>query len=260
MPPFVIAIPSYKRVQILQDKTLAFLEKHGLLDRATVFVANQEEYKLYSDAIGEKVKIVVGVPGIGPQRKWIYNYYPEGSYVFCIDDDIKDLIGLQKNALDAFGLSALIDYGFSLCENNKCRLWGIYPIANPFFMSQEHTTRLSYICACFFGYIKRGPEPPQPDESYKEDIYRSCSYYKTDGKVIRINSFAPVTKYYLKSGGLFAEGRTRETDLLGCERIKNDFPTYVDIYYKKNTNWPEIRFRRQAKIERPSDPSLTHNE
>jgi hypothetical protein len=254
--PLHIAVPSYKRVQILQDKTLAFLDKHGLLDLVTVFVADQEEYKLYHDAIGTRVQVVVGVPGIGPQRKFIYRYFPEDSYVFCIDDDIKDLIGLQKGALNAFGLRALIDYGFSLCENNKCRLWGIYPVANPFFMSQEYTTKLCYICACFFGYIKRGPEPPQPDDSWKEDIYRSCSYYKTDGKVVRINSFAPLTKYYLKNGGLYAEGRTRETDLQGCQRIAADFPTYVEIYYKKKTNWPEIRFRRQPKIERPPTPEL----
>ena len=255
---FVIAVPSYKRVKLIQEKTLRLLEQHDLLDRTTVFVANQEEFIEYFAAIGSKVKIIVGVPTIGMQRKYIYSYYPEGTYILSIDDDIQDVIGLQKKAVDTFGLKALINFGFLTCEKEKARIWGLYPIANPFFMQSRpyHSTTLCYICAAFYGTIKRGSMPPQPDSSSKEDIWRSCSYYKEDGAIVRLNHFAIVTKYYLKSGGLFAEGRTRETDLVGCNRIKEAFPTYVDIFFRGKEEWPEIRFRRQPKIERPPAPTL----
>ena len=253
---FVIAVPSYKRCELFQQKTFALLARHNLLDRTTVFVANEDEFIEYHSAIGDRVKIVIGVPTIGLQRKYIYSYYPEDTYICSIDDDISDMHCLQVDSINAFGLKALIIHGFLTCEKENCRLWGLYPIANDFFMSQAYSTRLCYICACFYGVIKRGELPPQPDESWKEDIYRSCSYYKADGKVVRINSVAPKTKYYLKHGGLFAEGRNRETDLLGCQRIVADFPLYATLYFKGKEEWPEIRFKRQPKIERPPPPAL----
>ena len=54
---YSIAIPSYKRSKTIQDKTLKVFEQHKIDPaKVTVFVADDQEFEIYSDAH----KIVTG--------------------------------------------------------------------------------------------------------------------------------------------------------------------------------------------------------
>ena len=68
---YEIAVPSYKRADVLKARTLQTLGRMVDLEkRLTVFVADKEEEQIYRDTIGDKFKIVVGVKGIIHQRRF----------------------------------------------------------------------------------------------------------------------------------------------------------------------------------------------
>ena len=75
---YIIAIPSYKRSDIIQTHTLAVLNKHNINpSHITIFVANQEESDIYTKAIPSSLynTIVIGVLGLKNQRNFISDYY-----------------------------------------------------------------------------------------------------------------------------------------------------------------------------------------
>ena len=109
---YYVAIPSYKRENVLVKKTLPTLLNGKI--KAThiyIFVANAQEKRIYEKTIPKEMynKIVIGKKGIANQRIFIRNYFAEGSYVISIDDDIEAVMKFvndkklkQLNDLDTF--------------------------------------------------------------------------------------------------------------------------------------------------------------
>ena len=134
---WIIAIPSYKRPELISEKTLAMLKHYKIPhSKITIFVADEEEKKLYEEAIPEgTVKdIVVGILGIDKVRNFILDYYPKGKHIVMIDDDIRGLN--QKAGVNSVkpldSLIGLIERGFELATAEKCSLWGVYPVNNAY--------------------------------------------------------------------------------------------------------------------------------
>jgi hypothetical protein len=233
-----IAIPSYRRSEFFERHTYALLKRHNLLSKATLFIVPEDEqaYRAkYPD-----IQIVVGVKGLRQQRQFIYNYYPDWTQICMMDDDIVTVIdNTRKEVTD---LLKIIKEGFDIAEKEDCRLWGIYPIDNPFFFKPGYSTRLKYIVGAFYGVIKLGAQEPPLSYDDKEDMNRSCWYFKEDGKVIRLNQYAPRTRYYKNPGGMQDE-RTLETIRLATEELKVRFPEYCSIFVRKGKY--EIRLKRK---------------
>ena len=94
---YIIVIPSYNRVDIIQVKTLALLRRHGISStKINIFVANQEEYDLYNKTINKQLynKLIIGVIGLKNQRNFIMKYYPEGTHIVQMDDDLDNIVEL----------------------------------------------------------------------------------------------------------------------------------------------------------------------
>ena len=71
---WVIAIPSYKRHDIIMEKSLSTFKEYKIpSSKITIFVADEEEKKLYEEAIPEGTveDIVVGVLGMDKIRNFI---------------------------------------------------------------------------------------------------------------------------------------------------------------------------------------------
>ena len=131
---YVIAIPSYKRVETLKGKTLATLIKYKIPpSKIHIFVANKEEEAAYKAGLepGTYAKIIVGVPKIGPQRMFIMRYFPVGKPLVQIDDDVSAFIEYdgkaKRHERPMRDLDATIRRGFKLCKEVGCSCWGIYP-------------------------------------------------------------------------------------------------------------------------------------
>ena len=89
---YQIAIPSYKRYEILKTQTLPTLDNLKTdRDKIHIFVANEEEAERYKEVIGSNYRIVVGQRGISTQRKYIHNYFAENERVVSFDDDVMEM-------------------------------------------------------------------------------------------------------------------------------------------------------------------------
>jgi hypothetical protein len=91
---YVIAIPSYQRYSILEQKTLSMLNKYQIPKKKIyIFVADQDEKKVYESNLNHDLygQIIVGQKGLKNQRNFIAKYFPEGQEIFQLDDDVGEL-------------------------------------------------------------------------------------------------------------------------------------------------------------------------
>jgi hypothetical protein len=207
---YVIAIPTWKRVSYLRDKTLAMLRDMGIdPNKIYIFVANREEFEAY-EAIDPSLyyKMIIGVEGLVQQRRFIDEYFEKDQYIVSFDDDFEKLdLSLSKFAdktLDEFFHCA-----YDEMRQRDGYIWGIYPVYNPFWRAktQEITDCLTYIEGGCYGYINRKTDDlnltiSQNYGGNKEDVERSILYFLKDGKTVRFNRVAAWTKCYGKIGGL----------------------------------------------------------
>jgi hypothetical protein len=250
---YVIAIPSYKRAETLRDKSLKLLAHYKIEPRHIfVFVANKDEEKVYKEVLEPKTynKIVVGVPKIGPQRNFISDYFPVGKPLIHMDDDITSFIewsaGAKRNEAELKDLKAVIRRGFDECKKIGCSLWGIYPVANGYFMKKGHTTDLKFVIGSFNGCFNPGTKGPKGVklalEMDKEDYERSIRFYVRDGAVVRLRDVSPKTAYYTEKGGN-QEFRTMKTVAEGAKKLVAMYPELCSLNLTKKSGYPEIRLR-----------------
>ena len=159
MIDYAIAIPSYKRTETIKKKTLKVLESYNIdPKKITIFVANDEEYKAYSNSLKDTPynNLVIGVPTIGAQRNFIERWYPEGTNLMMFDDDIEEVqkkISEQKLGRVEDLENEIILKGFEECQKVGAKTFGIYAAANAYFMKERIYTKLCYIIASMFGVI-----------------------------------------------------------------------------------------------------------
>jgi hypothetical protein len=251
-----IAIPSYKRSQTIVEKTLKYLmETDVFLKDVTVFVADKKELQEYIQVlkVDNKIKdlsIIVGVPTLRGQRKFIREYYPSGSHVFSIDDDIEGIYEATKPTRD--GLKKLVELkGFLSHAEKMCRkfditLWGTSAVFNPFFMYGKGVSfDLKYICGGAYGEIVSRDKSLDVILEDKEDFERSIRHFIKKGRVMRYNSFALNTQGYKGAGGM-QETRTKERVSNSAKWLLKEFPKYCKLNTgKKNQEWMEVQLIKQ---------------
>ena len=229
---YQIAIPSYKRPNILKNKTIKLLEKHNIDTKLiTIFVANQEEYNIYVEAF-PNLKIILGEIGINNQRNFIRNYFNVGDLVLFIDDDIEDVLFFEneKKLKPIENLNEFIIESFNECMACGAHLWGVYPVANAFFMKsrQEINKNLSFIIGCFFGQIIRHDDALNLNNACqtKEDLLNSILHYELDGVVVRFDKITIKSKFYNKIGGLGTASDRSEKDKIASEYLEANYSKF----------------------------------
>lgn len=230
---YEVAIPSFRRVECLATKTLPLLRARGVPDEAiTVFVADATEAVAYREVWDGR--LVIAVPGIGAVRNFMAHHYPEGTRVFGIDDDVSDVIErLDANtSAPVASIDRLVREAFAMLDAAHLRLWGIYPVANAYFMRPKVTTDLRYIVACFYGWVSTHDDAALVDLDDKEDFERSIKRYLADGGVLRIGWVAPVTRYYREPGGMQVE-RTPERVEWSAHELVRRYPELCTLNTRK---------------------------
>ncbi len=200
---YVIAIPSYNRVDILEKKTLKVLNEYAIPpSKIHIFVANEAEKKAY-EAIPNHLygKIVIGKPGLQAQRNFIFDYFPKGTHLISLDDDINSVVHAEGTKLKPLeSLAEVFAKGFAECKKHKYHLWGVYPMANAGWQTKQAdvSTDTKFIIGHMFGLIV--DKTFKLHVELKQDYELSLHYSKQDGGVIRLNHIACRTKMGAKGG------------------------------------------------------------
>jgi hypothetical protein len=248
---WVVAIPSYKRAEILKDKTLAVLHSYKIEpSRIYIFVADEDEKKIYEETLpkGQYNKIIVAKKGLDNARNIINGYFPVGQKIVEADDDIRGFIEFdatkRRHEKPLESLKKIIDRGFAEAEKHGARLWGVYPSANGFFMKDSVSTDLKHIVGSFWGQVNPGKQVQIHLQS-KEDYERTLQFWKIDGVVVRLNFVSPQTAYYKTPGGLQLE-RTKEKIEDEVKYLQKHYPDYFVINPHRKSGFVEIRLRDPA--------------
>ena len=194
------------------------------VNKITIFCANEAEAKTYQDALPD-YKIIVGVPGLTQQRNFISLYYPVGTKIVSLDDDLTALNTLKDGKLVPLpNLIDLIEDAFKQCEHHKYHLWGIAPVCNAFYMKDIIHTNLKFCIGHLYGYINRHL---QLKIVYKDDYEMTLKNATLDGGVIRYSGVAAKTKLGAP-GGLNKTNEERlQTNLKNIQVLMSEYPGLV---------------------------------
>lgn len=262
----VVVIPSYKRPDTIQKKTLAVLQTYKIpREKIYIFVANKEQYDEYKAAVPRELygHLVIGKPGLVAVRNYIATYFPVGKPIVEFDDDVLKLVEYSKSAnrheKELGSLKDVIIRGFQECKKANCRLWGVYPIPNGFFMKPTVTTDLKFCIGSFWGCWNAGKEIQiEYGKGEKEDYQRTLHYFLKDGAVVRLNYVAPKTSYYKEAGGLQAYGDRLETEEKVVEAMMRKWPSWIRRNPARKSGFPEIRLLDpRTKEEKEARDGLT---
>lgn len=246
---YKIAIPSYKRANILQSKTLSMLNLLGIdKELINVFIVD-DEYDTYNSICDKNLynQLIIGNKGLVEQREFIQNFYDDGQYIIFLDDDI-DMLDLSltnySSAHDFF-----VD-AFRICVRENAFIWSIYPVFNTFFRTTKKpmTTCLNYMIGAFYGIINRRNCNDLfltlSVNGNKEDVERSIKYFIKDGITIRFNKIGFKTKYYgTDGGGLGTFNQRLEFMKQATTALNKEYPNLTKIKIRKNGLY-EIVLRR----------------
>lgn len=207
-----IAIPSFNRPQIIKNKTLKLLEEYKIpFDIIDVFIENQYQYDLYYESMVDNEiyhdlnLIITDTKGIGEKRNFIRNYYFHmySRYVLCIDDDLDQICEKvnDKSIEPIKDLNKMIIENFEITEKQNLNIWGVSAYHNPFFLKDNMTTNLKYICGAFYGLIiDKNKKPLQTKFNHYEDFEFSILHFQRDGGTVRFNKYCLITKYFGEGG------------------------------------------------------------
>lgn len=261
---YCIAIPSYKRSKTVRDKTLTTLTRLGVdPNKVTIFVGDKEQEVEYRQVLSDTpyTNIVVGVPGMGAIRNFIQAYYPEGTYILNLDDDLIEIQYRkdEKTLVPISNLDEIAKAGFEACELNGAYLWGIYAASNPFFMNDRVAAGLYYIIGSMWGCINRHGDKFNVSLDDKEDYERSIKYYHEDGVVCRLDYITVKSNYYKEPGGMQVT-RTVERIAESAKILAERWPDYCTMYTRETTGHAELKLRDSRQIKpikiKPAENSL----
>ena len=249
---WIIAIPSYNRVDTLREKTLKVLQEQKIpKSKIYVFVANKEQKDLYdvlADSVGH---IIIGVKGLAEVRNFIFNYFPKGKRIVEMDDDIRGFVEYDAKAKrherPLKSLETIIERGFEECKKADARLWGVYSVPNGFFMKPTVSTDLKFIIGSFWECINPGQDIQLSMGSEKEDYQRTIQFWEADQVVVRLNFVAPKTAYYKEPGGMQEGDRLAKQNKTVKSMLKR-WPQYIKRNPRRKSGYPEIKFVGTRKI------------
>jgi len=238
---WIVAIPSYRRVRCLQDKTLDLLDRGGVDPaRIVVYVADDDERERYAGALrkGSYGRIAVSAPTLPKSRNAIQRDQPPGQRIVWLDDDIRSLVRRvnEKQLQVEPDTGSVFTEGFSLLERTGSQLWGIYPVPNAMFMKPRIRTGLVFCVGYCYGTINQ-KEPIDGLIYGKEDYERCVEWYLRTGPLVRMEYVAGQTAVYTEAGG-------NQSADLGDRKLRND--RAVDLMLAKYRGLVQERFGRKS--------------
>ena len=237
-----LAIPSYRRAEMLGKKTLRFLQASGA-PTPTIYVADQQDYDAYK-ALYPDLPIVIAQKGLVNCRNFIQNNQPIGKKIVFIDDDIEDIYRLDFTALPKQkklkirDFNKLIEIGFECAERAGTTFWGVYPTDMTMSLKPFIRRNLCYMVGAFYGIINSRLSNSM---EWAEDFDRTLLYWEKEGRLCRLEFVGVNTKYYTNKGGL-QETRNELLKAEDCHKLAERHPNLCKVVKKRGHT--ELQFTR----------------
>lgn len=244
---YKVIIPTYKRQELLFEKTLATIRKTNLdLSNLTIWTADTDnEYEKYVEESkrriewkNQELKFIKGVRGLPNQHNLIQDTFGEGQNLLIMDDDISEICYLKDGkAVPLVNLHEFVEQAFQITESWKMKCWGANANCNPLIMQNAYSVGLIYIVQNFFGiinthdkrlYVDTGDEIPlrKTFNAGKESHERVIRNYINYGGVIKFKNVGAKGQYWTTKGGLEAS-RTNEGEKQASEYFVKRYPHLV---------------------------------
>jgi TET-associated glycosyltransferase-like protein len=253
--PYQVAIPSYRRADMLAARTLPFLLDGGVPpERITVFVHDHDHGELpaYHDlAARHGVDLAVtSARGINAQRAEIRGSYTTGTHLVQVDDDVTVI----KRAVDRTSLEPVTDVdgffrqAFAETQARGLWSWGLSAVPNAYFMRPGHISDdLKFVIFSLFGNIVRPGHPVYANTVPTKDDYEfSLRSWWYDGGIVRFNDHVAVADIYRAPGGC-QDTRTVAQAEQSVESLLRQWPGIVRRNARRKSTFPEILLNRRAR-------------
>lgn len=233
------------------------------MDTVHVFLVDDEsERDAYTYLLPLGVNVHYGPIGLHHMRNHIHRYFPVGTHMVCMDDDIEDLVYMQEDhsvcdrksakryPLSSYPPQAVntwLQTTFAWMEANSIHLFGIYAVKNGYFMKSlpDITTDLRFCVGSFWGCINTHTLCVSIEE--KEDVERTLKAYVQDHGVLRFNHIAPVTRYYKTKGGMQARGVDRlHAAQESAQKLVATFSDLCSLCTSKKSGVHEVKLKNRS--------------
>jgi hypothetical protein len=242
---YKIAIRSYKRHELVVSRTLKILTENSIdKSRIYIFVANEEEYELYSKTCSHLVgSIIIGELGGWQQTKFIQDYFPEGTPLFFMDDDliyfyefenspekenfVKNSVNLEEYILDGFQ---------TLLQLNILTAFTFKGMTNHFYVNGKpwKEFRTSVLHGGYWGCFN-SKDFVVENYSHCDDSIRTARTIDKFGGMLTYNWIGFHNNYGTEIGGMQVTGERDDTLSKTYEILKNE--NSVRKFYKETPSY-----------------------
>mmetsp|Transcript_46149 Transcript_46149/g.103726 ORF Transcript_46149/g.103726 Transcript_46149/m.103726 type:complete len:653 (+) Transcript_46149:48-2006(+) len=214
---WVVAIPSYDRLGIIEKKTLRLLLNAGVEPHRIYVFADPRQLSEYEEALaGSGVNVLQGEQGIHHQRNAIMRYFPEGQRIVEMDDDVHYLRWLATSVqpdnkarlerLPEDKFQTMIEHLWDVCDQEGCCLWGVFPNGDQRNMSYSYSCGLVSSTAQCQGYYNPGAQLKLECRTM-EDYERILEFYAQKKRCLRCNFLSVMTRNKAPGGCDSAYGK-----------------------------------------------------
>jgi hypothetical protein len=227
-----VCIPSYNRSDTINLKSLKFLKSVDYpTDKIYIFVANEMEKIKYSQSC-DGYHIILGVPGLLAQLRFIQDFLDDGEIYIRMDDDVNGIKSLKP-------FFEIIRNAIERIESGHTGLWGVLPNDDARRFKDNTTQHLSFIIGAFF--VSRNHKDIYLEGlTETEDYERTIRYYLRYKSVCRYRGAGVSTKYLGTSGGTTDIIKKKEA---AVQKMVEQFPNLCKRKDKKGIPDLELNWR-----------------
>ena len=241
-------IPSLGRSSMINEKTLQVLKNYNINKQDIYVFVIKEEYDSYRNKIDKDINIIIGKKGISEQRSFISNYFNNNEKIVSLDDDITKILELKENKLVQIeSLKELSEKAFDLLEGNG--MIGIYPTANPFYMSETLSNDLKFCIGQLRWFYNTQEIESKRTYTLLED-YEVSLLYCLEKKCLRFNNICVKADYNKLCGGLKnVVNRDFKAKQEEVNRFYEQYKKYCFISDRETKTGRKIDIRFKSKIK-----------
>ena len=248
---FIVSIPSYRRSHAIISKTLSVL-RHGRISLSDIFIfVVAEEAEIYKKALPD-YQIVTGLLGLRNQRNFIQSYFPIGTNIVMMDDDIQEVSEIyyeedmyKPSKKPILNLNVTFENMFTQMVKEEVTICGVYPIDNAKFALGNPSVSLDfrYVVGAMYLIINtRDPQTqPQICDSH-EDKERTILYFLKEHKILRFNHICIKTKYFASGGLDHPDRKIQHYEF--AKTLVQMYPEYLRLKIQKKNGLIDCGFKK----------------